>query len=146
MLKGLKQKREQRGISRKVAANKLDVPLGTYRNWEQCVNSPKDDVVLKQMCKLYDCTAEELIFGVDDRKEEPMPRPATENKAMFVSALQAAFVAGDPERYGHLQENPIGYEIGESGCEGLVRRGCPTVNVTGCSCAAIAQEAIKRFL
>lgn len=77
-----------------------------------------------------------------------------ENKKMFVQALQAAFVAGDPERYGHLSSNPVRYEVSEvSRSEWLMRSmnlatgvDFDPVLITGCSCSAIAEEFIKHFL
>lgn len=77
-----------------------------------------------------------------------------ENKKMFVQALQAAFVAGDPERYGHLSSNPVRYEVSEvSHSEWLMRSmnlatgvDFDPVLITGCSCSAIAEEFIKHFL
>lgn len=75
--------------------------------------------------------------------------PKKENKAMFVQALQAAFIASDPERYGHLAERPVGYVRNtESGSEYLVRSGdCPTtLIVTGDSCSAIAKQFIEAYL
>lgn len=84
-----------------------------------------------------------------------MPKPTNENKAMFVAALQAAFISGDPERYGHLQRDPIEYKVvrevvREVEIEYLMRSGSnldpQVLNVTGCSCTALAEEIIKRFL
>lgn len=71
-----------------------------------------------------------------------------ENKELFVQALQAAFVAGDPQRYGHLAKEPVEY-VECRGRETILYRyrtpQCP-VDVTGCSCAAIAHSFIDSFL
>lgn len=71
-----------------------------------------------------------------------------ENKEKFTLALQAAFIEGDPERYGHLSEHPVRYKKAPcSGEEFLVRNGGEEfVNVTGDSCTAIAEAFIKTFL
>lgn len=71
-----------------------------------------------------------------------------ENKELFVQALQAAFVAGDPQRYGHLAKEPVEC-VERRGREAILYRyrmaRCP-VDVTGCSCAAIAVALIDSFL
>ncbi len=67
-----------------------------------------------------------------------------ENKQAFVVCLQAAFIAGDSKRYAHLKENPVEYDfIGDF--EYLIHDEVK-VNVTGCSCAAIADAFIQSFI
>lgn len=62
-----------------------------------------------------------------------------ENKQMFVCAMQAALVAGDPQRYGHLSASPIAY-VSDAGGEFLVDAHGATRNVSGDSLTAIARE------
>lgn len=62
-----------------------------------------------------------------------------ENKQMFVCAMQAALVAGDPQRYGHLSASPIAYVI-DAGGEFLVDAYGASRNVSGDSLTAIARE------
>lgn len=76
-----------------------------------------------------------------------------ENKKLFVEALSAAFVAGDPERYGHLSSNPVHFEVSEVLHSEFLMRGMDLktgvdfsqVNVTGDSCAAIAKAFIENY-
>lgn len=56
--------RKAKGITRKQAAEQLGVQLGTYRNWEQCVNMPRDNSVLKQIADYFEVSMEAL-FGYD---------------------------------------------------------------------------------
>lgn len=71
-----------------------------------------------------------------------------ENKDLFLQTLNLAFIVGDPDRYGHLQHCPI--EIRKEGNLELMSNffdsDARRVNVTGCSCSAIANEFIKNFL
>lgn len=67
-----------------------------------------------------------------------------ENKQAFVVCLQAAYIVGDSERYAHLITNPVEYMI-IGDYEFLVRRGY-RVNITGSSCAAIADVFANEFL
>lgn len=67
-----------------------------------------------------------------------------ENKQAFVVCLQAAFIAGDSERYAHLINNPIEYMIV---CDNeYLAHGVYKVNITGASCAAIADAFIQNFI
>lgn len=67
-----------------------------------------------------------------------------ENNQAFVVCLQAAYIAGDSERYAHLINNPVEYMIiGDN--EYLVRNGY-RANITGCCCAAIADVFANEFL
>ena len=49
MLYNLMETRKRAGLSRKEAAELFGVQLGTYRNWEQCVNAPRDNAKVKQI-------------------------------------------------------------------------------------------------
>lgn len=67
-----------------------------------------------------------------------------ENKQAFVVCLQAAYIAGDSERYGHLINNPVEYVI--IGDNEYLVHGVYRVNITGASCAAIADVFANEFL
>lgn len=51
-------------MSQVEAAKKLDVPLGTYRNWEQQLYMPRDNSTLKAIADLFHVSIEAL-FGYD---------------------------------------------------------------------------------
>lgn len=68
----------------------------------------------------------------------------TENKKAFIACLQAAFIAGDCDRYQHFVTNPVEYFcIGD--LEYMGRNGC-NANITGCSCAAIAKIFVEEYM
>lgn len=64
MLEELKNIRKASGLSQAEAAKAFDVPLGTYRNWEQCIYMPRDNKTLKQIADYFDVSMEAL-FGYD---------------------------------------------------------------------------------
>lgn len=64
MLYELKSIRKASGLSQVEAAKKLDVPLGTYRNWEQLIYMPRDNSTLKAIADLFHVSIEAL-FGYD---------------------------------------------------------------------------------
>lgn len=64
MLYELKAIRKKSGISQKDAAEQFNVPLSTYRNWEQRKNMPRDNETLKQIADYFDVSMEAL-FGYD---------------------------------------------------------------------------------
>lgn len=64
MLFELKNIRKMSGLSQANAAKELNVPLGTYRNWEQCLNMPQQNEKLKQIADLFHVSIEAL-FGYD---------------------------------------------------------------------------------
>lgn len=93
-----------------------------------------------------------IVTGLDPRRRTPAREavPGTvccevvgispaENKQMFVCAMQAALVAGDPQRYGHLSASPIAY-VSDAGGEFLVDVHGASRNVSGDSLTAIARE------
>lgn len=67
-----------------------------------------------------------------------------ENKQAFVVCMQAAYIAGDNIRYAHLVRHPVEYLV-IRGREYLFREG-RRANITGCSCAAIADVFANEFL
>jgi repressor LexA len=64
MLYELKEARKRKGYSQADAAKALDVPLGTYRNWEQCISMPRDNAMLKRIADMLSVSMEAL-FGYD---------------------------------------------------------------------------------
>lgn len=69
-----------------------------------------------------------------------------ENKQLFVEALKLAFRAGDDERY---EPQIWGVEYAVDGTREYLRdlsRTTEFIDVTGCSCKAIAEAFIENFL
>lgn len=61
MLAQLKETRKARGISQVQAAADLGVPLGTYRNWEQCRNMPQDLDTFLHLASYFGVEVSDLI-------------------------------------------------------------------------------------
>ena len=57
----LKHLRKDRGYTQESFAQKLGVPVGTYRNWEQGINSPDNDTIIR-IVKLLE-TSSDYLFG-----------------------------------------------------------------------------------
>lgn len=64
MLYELKKIRKEKGVSQVNAALQFDVPLSTYRNWEQCKNMPRDNAKIKEIADFFGVSMEAL-FGYD---------------------------------------------------------------------------------
>ena len=62
MLFELKNIRRKAGLSQEEAAKQLDVPLNTYRNWEQMKTMPRDRGELPRLARFFGVTVEDL-FG-----------------------------------------------------------------------------------
>jgi len=60
MLERLKEIRKNCGYSQIEAAKLLNVPLGTYRTWEQCRNIPNGEG-LSNLADFFGCTVDELL-------------------------------------------------------------------------------------
>lgn len=56
----LKDARKRSGITQREAANETHIALGTIRRWEQGVNEPDLDSLVR-MADLYDVTVDELL-------------------------------------------------------------------------------------
>jgi transcriptional regulator with XRE-family HTH domain len=56
----LKKMREQNKITQKEMSNKLKIPLGTYRHYEQGTREIKIQK-LKEIAAIFKCTVDELI-------------------------------------------------------------------------------------
>ena len=64
MLYELKKIRKQSGLSQAEAASLFNVPLNTWRGWEQCKHIPKDNAMLKHIADYFHVSIEAL-FGYD---------------------------------------------------------------------------------
>lgn len=64
LLYELKSIRKRSGLKQEQAAEQLHVPLGTYRNWEQCKNAPKSATELKRVADFFGVSVTDL-FGDD---------------------------------------------------------------------------------
>lgn len=70
-----------------------------------------------------------------------------ENKDLFVEALKVAFLAGDNNRYReHVWAVDYRIEDGQEYLCDYTKEHQIRVNITGASCAAIAQAFIEHFL
>lgn len=58
--KRLTQLREEKGISKKEAANALDIPYTTYLNYENDIREPNSDTLIK-IAKLYNVSIDYLL-------------------------------------------------------------------------------------
>lgn len=98
--------------------------------------------------KTISLTAEEIIEAYRSARCLDPAKEYTEDKGLFVKLLNHAFVAGDPERYGHIVADPIVYEkhIGDKMYEECIHpKNNPhyTRNVTGDSLTALARAYIE---
>ena len=59
-MKGLKEKRTEKGVSQTWVALKLGVKRNTVCQWESGVRSPSKDRLV-ELAKLFNCTIEELL-------------------------------------------------------------------------------------
>lgn len=61
MLYELKNIRKSSGYTQAGMASAIDVPLSTYRNWEQCLNAPQDIEMLKKIADILHTSMESLL-------------------------------------------------------------------------------------
>jgi repressor LexA len=61
MLYKLKNIRKASGYTQKGMADALGIPLGTYRNWEQCIYAPQDIEMLKKIADTLHTSMESLL-------------------------------------------------------------------------------------
>lgn len=61
MLYELKNIRKSSGYTQSRMAEILNVPLSTYRNWEQCLNAPQDIEMLKKIADTLHTSMESLL-------------------------------------------------------------------------------------
>lgn len=70
----LKQLRRARGYTQESFAKLLGVPVGTYRNWEQGINSPDNDMIIK-IVKLLETSSDYLFGRIDHDTAEANSSP-----------------------------------------------------------------------
>lgn len=61
MLYELKNLRKASGFTQASMAEKLGVPLGTYRNWEQGIYAPQDISLIKQIADILHVSMERCL-------------------------------------------------------------------------------------
>lgn len=61
MLYELKNIRKASGYTQRGMAEVLNIPLGTYRNWEQCLYAPQDIEMLKKIADTLHTSMESLL-------------------------------------------------------------------------------------
>lgn len=57
----LKSRRKEKGYTQQTIADRLGVSLGTYRNWEQGINTPDTPTVVK--IADYFCVSTDEVLG-----------------------------------------------------------------------------------
>ena len=95
MLFELKNIRKASGLSQVEAAKRLDVPLGTYRNWEQCIYMPRDNAQLKAIADLFHVSMEAL-FGYDLVLPGALSDSVGDDEAFLYVPVYGDIAAGRP--------------------------------------------------
>lgn len=107
MLYELKDIRINSGMSRKEAAEKLNVPFNTYRNWEQCVNQPRDNEQIKQIANLFGVSIEAL-FGYDMIPPGALtPANVSDEDAFKYVPLLGRIAAGQPIYMDRVEDHVL---------------------------------------
>ena len=96
-LTNLKSIRKGSGLTQEQAAAELNVSKGTYRNWEQCLNAPDSEHILR-ICGHFGCTLDELVgrVPVESKTTEPEPQAGPVNPESLLEAM-GAFAIGTLE-------------------------------------------------
>lgn len=69
-LANLKAMRKSEGLTQEQVAKDLDIPLSTYRNWEQQKNAPTSENLLR-LAGYFGCTVSDFVFvGSDPHNPE----------------------------------------------------------------------------
>lgn len=112
MLNELKNIRKSSGISQTEAAKIFDVPLGTYRNWEQCLYAPRDNATIKKMADYFDVSMEAL-YGYDMVEPGAFSSIPEQESAKFKYVpLVADIAAGTPVEPDEIIDHiPIPNEV-----------------------------------
>lgn len=112
MLDQLMAIRKEKGLSRKQAASELGVELGTYRNWEQRVNMPRNNEMLKKIADYLEVSMEALL-GYDSVEPGAFSDLPEEKDAKFrYVPLVADIAAGIPVEPDEIIDHiPIPNEI-----------------------------------
>jgi repressor LexA len=104
MLYELKSIRKKAGISQADAAKHFDVPLSTYRNWEQCKNIPRDNRTIKELADYFQVSMEAL-YGYDAFEQGDLLE-ATDDKFVYVPRY-GRIAAGDPLFMDEVQDHVL---------------------------------------
>ena len=70
----LKQLRKSRGYTQESFAAQLGIPVGTYRNWEQGINAPDNDMIIK-IVKLLSTSSDYLFGRIDTDYSDATANP-----------------------------------------------------------------------
>lgn len=94
MLYELKNLRKASGFTQASMAEKLGVPLGTYRNWEQGIYAPQDISLIKQIANILHVSMEAL-FGYDAFEPGALDEEMDDEQYVYIP-LYGRIAAGQP--------------------------------------------------
>ena len=145
MLFELKSIRKRSGLSQEEAAKQLDVPLNTYRNWEQMKTMPRDRGELPRLARFFGVTVEDL-FGeglvtpgtLNEQYGTPEPQePVYRVIDKRLESIERAYESmnengrrgldGNAEKCRHNGVRTFGYELGADGYFALDEVEAPVV-------------------
>lgn len=95
MLYELKNLRKASGFTQANMAEKLGVPLGTYRNWEQGIYAPQDISLIKQIADILHVSMEAL-FGYDAFEPGALDDELDDEEQFVYVPLYGHIAAGIP--------------------------------------------------
>ena len=95
MLYELKNLRKASGFTQASMAEKLGVPLGTYRNWEQGIYAPQDISLIKQIADILHVSMEAL-FGYDAFEPGTLDEGLSDEEQFVYVPLYGRIAAGQP--------------------------------------------------
>lgn len=95
MLYELKNLRKASGFTQASMAEKLGVPLGTYRNWEQGIYAPQDISLIKQIADILHVSMEAL-FGYDAFEPGTLDKGLSDEEQFVYVPLYGRIAAGQP--------------------------------------------------
>lgn len=95
MLYELKNLRKASGFTQASMAEKLGVPLGTYRNWEQGIYAPQDISLIKQIADILHVSMEAL-FGYDAFEPGALDEGLSDEEQFVYVPLYGRIAAGQP--------------------------------------------------
>ena len=95
MLYELKNLRKASGFTQASMAEKLGVPLGTYRNWEQGIYAPQDISLIKQIADILHVSMEAL-FGYDAFDPGALDEGLDDEEQFVYVPLYGHIAAGQP--------------------------------------------------
>ena len=95
MLYELKNLRKASGFTQASMAEKLGVPLGTYRNWEQGIYAPQDISLIKQTADILH-ESMEALFGYDAFEPGALDEGLSDEEQFVYVPLYGRIAAGVP--------------------------------------------------